>query len=109
MTKPTTIKKKKKKSNKYFRYGLLKKPTLLLFLLHPSRKSVIVYFSTHYSFNLQSISCIYWLLSILMSFFHINLLTGIREREKEMATHSRILAWEIPWTEEPGGLQKGWT
>ena len=23
---------------------------------------------------------------------------------KEMATHSRILAWEIPWTEEPGGL-----
>ena len=25
--------------------------------------------------------------------------------EKEMATHSRILAWRIPWTEEPGGLQ----
>ena len=25
--------------------------------------------------------------------------------EKEMTTHSRILAWEIPWTEEPGGLQ----
>ena len=25
--------------------------------------------------------------------------------EKEMATHSRILAWTIPWTEEPGGLQ----
>ena len=25
--------------------------------------------------------------------------------EKEMATHSRILAWEVPWTEEPGGLQ----
>ena len=24
---------------------------------------------------------------------------------KEMATHSSILAWEIPWTEEPGGLQ----
>ena len=23
--------------------------------------------------------------------------------EEEMATHSRILAWEIPWTEEPGG------
>ena len=22
-----------------------------------------------------------------------------------MATHSRILAWEIPWTEDPGGLQ----
>ena len=25
--------------------------------------------------------------------------------EKEMATHSGIHAWEIPWTEEPGGLQ----
>ena len=25
--------------------------------------------------------------------------------EKGMSTHSRILAWEIPWTEEPGGLQ----
>ena len=25
--------------------------------------------------------------------------------EKEMATHSNILAWEMPWTEEPGGLQ----
>ena len=25
--------------------------------------------------------------------------------EKEMATHSSDLAWEIPWTKEPGGLQ----
>ena len=25
--------------------------------------------------------------------------------EKDMATHSSILAWEIPWIEEPGGLQ----
>ena len=25
--------------------------------------------------------------------------------KKEMATHSSILAWEIPWTEEPGRLQ----
>ena len=25
--------------------------------------------------------------------------------EKEMATHSSLLAWRIPWTEEPGGLQ----
>ena len=25
--------------------------------------------------------------------------------EEEMATHSSILAWKIPWTEEPGGLQ----
>ena len=25
--------------------------------------------------------------------------------EKEMETHSSVLAWRIPWTEEPGGLQ----
>ena len=25
--------------------------------------------------------------------------------QKEIATHSSILAWKIPWTEEPGGLQ----
>ena len=34
--------------------------------------------------------------------------------EKEMAAHSSILAWEIAWTEEPGGVQsmgsqKSWT
>ena len=28
--------------------------------------------------------------------------------EKDMATHSSILAWRIPWTEEPGGLQSMW-
>ena len=25
--------------------------------------------------------------------------------EKEMAVHSRVLAWRLPWAEEPGGLQ----
>ena len=31
---------------------------------------------------------------------------GLEESlQKEMATHSSILAWEISWTEEPGGLQ----
>ena len=29
----------------------------------------------------------------------------MRILEKEMATHCSILAWRIPWTEEPGGLQ----
>ena len=29
--------------------------------------------------------------------------------EKEMATHSSVLAWRIPWTEEPGGLQSMWS
>ena len=28
--------------------------------------------------------------------------------EKELATHSNILPWEIPWTEEPGGLYSPW-
>ena len=35
-------------------------------------------------------------------FFLIVNHTGMME--KEMATHSTILAWRIPWTEEPGGL-----
>jgi len=30
---------------------------------------------------------------------------GEDPREEGMATHSSILAWRIPWTEEPGGLQ----
>ena len=29
--------------------------------------------------------------------------------EKEMATHSSILAWEIPWTEKPSGLCSSWS
>ena len=33
-------------------------------------------------------------------------ITGLEDPlEKEMATHSSILAWKISWTEEPGGLQ----
>ena len=32
-------------------------------------------------------------------------LSQVDPLEKEMATHSSILAWRIPWTEEPGGLQ----
>ena len=32
-------------------------------------------------------------------------LSGGDPLEKNMATHSNILAWRIPWTEEPGGLQ----
>ena len=29
-------------------------------------------------------------------------------QEESMATHSSILAWRIPWTEEPGGLYSPW-
>ena len=35
----------------------------------------------------------------------IQILSQEDSLKKEMATHSSILAWEIPWTEEPGGLQ----
>ena len=33
-----------------------------------------------------------------------SILGGEDLQEKEMATHSSILAWEIPWRQEPGGL-----
>ena len=36
---------------------------------------------------------------------HVRSLGREDSLEKEMATHSSILAWKIPWTEEPGGLQ----
>ena len=32
---------------------------------------------------------------------------GLIPLEEEMAAHSSILAWRIPWTEEPGGLVHG--
>ena len=31
--------------------------------------------------------------------------TWVQSLEEEMTTHSSILAWQIPWKEEPGGLQ----
>ena len=36
---------------------------------------------------------------------HVQSLVWEDPLEKEMGTHSSILAWEIPWTEEPGELQ----
>ena len=33
-----------------------------------------------------------------------NLLLYLKELEKELATHSSMLAWKIPWTEDLGGL-----
>ena len=35
---------------------------------------------------------------------NISILNIFSVLEKEIATHSGILAWRIPWTEEPGGL-----
>ena len=42
---------------------------------------------------------------LLMQDIQVQSLAGEDPMEKEMATHSSILAWETPWTEEPGGLQ----
>ena len=37
---------------------------------------------------------------------YVDLIPGLgRSLEKEMANHSSILSWRIPWTKEPGGLQ----
>ena len=37
--------------------------------------------------------------------FNLLQLKMLKNMDKEMATHSNFLAWKIPWTEEPGGLQ----
>ena len=61
----------------------------------------------------SQICCIIWASLVVQ---RLKLLPAMRETlvrslgwedslEKEMATHSSILAWRIPWTEEPGGLQ----
>jgi len=40
---------------------------------------------------------------------YLGLIPGLgRSPEKGMTTHSNILAWEIPWTEEPGRLYRSW-
>ena len=47
---------------------------------------------------------IYFSYSVNLSFW-VRSLGWEDPLEKEMATHSSVLAWRIPWTEEPGGLQ----
>ena len=37
--------------------------------------------------------------------YKVNQLSGYHTLEKEVAPHPSSLAWETPWTEEPGGLQ----
>ena len=45
-----------------------------------------------------------WLGSGEYSVQRLNLWPALQEVEEEMATHSSVIAWRIPWTEEPGGL-----
>ena len=42
---------------------------------------------------------------LLMQEIRIRSLGQEHSLEEEMTTHSSVLAWEIPWIEEPGGLQ----
>ena len=51
----------------------------------------------------QTLSMISLSFSLSFTLIRFSLSRGLLE--KKMATHSSILAWEIPWTEEPGGLQ----
>ena len=45
-------------------------------------------------------------LCLFFFFFFVNIIVVLSpEQEKAMAPHSSTLAWKIPWTEEPGGLQ----
>ena len=66
---------------------ILQKPTRIFFFFHQNEKAV----------------CWQWLYSLYdkMHYIHKWLYSFL---EKEMATHSSILAWRILWTEEPGGL-----
>ena len=57
---------------------------------------------------------LWWRIHLLMQETWVQSLGGEEALEKEMASHSSILTWEIPGTEEPGGLQatglqKSWT
>ena len=46
-----------------------------------------------------------YITTFTLGYGHPGLEIKILYVEKEMATHSSILAWKSPWTEEPGGLQ----
>ena len=56
----------------------------------------------HFSFQSCHALGHHWLSNIFIYLFNSSLLNVL---EKEMATHSRTLAWKLPWTEEPGRLQ----
>ena len=77
---------------------------------HIKKISMIFFFSHEHLF----VMCMYTRASLVAQM--VKNLTAVQETwvrslgwedplEKEMATHSSILAWRIPWTGEPGGLQ----
>ena len=72
-----------------------------------------------YCLEVFSIQCRYWVAQtgknlLVVQETQVQSLGQENPLEKEMATYSSILAWEIPWTEGPGrlqsmGLPKSWT
>ena len=66
----------------------------------PKIKSVTVSLSIWASLVAQKVKCL-----LSMQETQVGSLSGKDTLEKEVATHSSILAWRIPWTEEPGRLQ----
>ena len=59
------------------------------------------------TFTVQWASLVGQMVNNLLAMQETQLQSLVQEdpQEKRMATHSSILAWRIPWTEEPGGLQ----
>ena len=85
----------------------------LLFLLLCLQEIVISFFLFYFltlqycHFTFESASLIAQLVKNLpaMQVSWVRFLGREDTMEKKMATHSSILAWKFPWTEEPGGLQ----
>ena len=76
--------------------------TLKSLLQHHSSKTSILRYS---AFFMVQLSHPYMTTGKIITLTTGTFVSKVMSLLKEMATHSRILAWKIPWTEEPGGLQ----
>ena len=87
---------------------------LVSFIMKLWTSSILLKMARSLSFYDQCYSTVYIFHSSLSWGFPGGSVGGEDPLEKEMETHSSLLAWGIPWTEEPGGLQsmgsqKSWT
>ena len=90
---------------------------LILILFNTSNiETWIIYWNGSYKYYKFVFKCTYYSIRASLVAQTVKRLSAMRETrvqslgredplEKEMATHSSILAWRIPWTEEPGRLQ----
>ena len=87
------------------RLGISKIIKLGFFLL--TVFSSIVFFPFMFNYKWKGVSLVAQMVKNLPAIWKtgVQFLGGEDPLEKEMATHSSILAWRIPWTEEAGGLQ----